>query len=580
MNPSGRRRSWSDSAFLISSDSSFFPGTYTFSPAELYMDEANDQTGSHDMDALKANPASSSPFWSGKKNFDPNDERRNGKTPYIQKSSFLKSEEIRTAFENQNGGVFDNQTIFSTAEEAMAWRQSLCKLELPDDPTIPTDPASFNVYVKVLFQAFKSLANAQDNPGGLRPFQDTRHDNGRVEVICWAILQAIITRSLHGPLTVAFNHEKDKDTHPIGSFAERFDLVVRSMATQKSICKHLFDAPYVNILVDNPTRAIDRVEANRRLNRSKGDAMRAGKMALEKQQGRTPRRSVKRSRTDAVPAHHYPRNGDADYDDDDDDDDYEEDLDAYPPEQTSSAPGSMGPPTNSGQRLPAEAGTTFKSSMPRSPTTPFSLHNIPSFPNMTNFRRLPRPAANSAHSTSYIENARAAPSFPVNAHEYGLMTSQPTYHFGPPNTHHSTLNQSRGRGLGINNIFAGQFGPPAVLHSNTSSSSTSSGIQVRHDPHSFSFSINIGTQFPSQRAGAPNNYNLQGSMLNSNFSPMENPFHFNTTQPAIPHSASTSQYSGQHMSSTGDTGTSNQSSNSTPDGDFDESTADGEYKPF
>lgn len=64
------------------------------------------------------------------------------------------------------------------------------------------------------------------------------------------------------------------------TFAERMTRVLNCLETQKTICKHLLDAPYMHQFVDDPQAAYKRVIANKTLNKRKGEVMNAGKQVL------------------------------------------------------------------------------------------------------------------------------------------------------------------------------------------------------------------------------------------------------------------------------------------------------------
>ena len=123
----------------------------------------------------------------------------------------------------------------------------------------------------------------------LRAFQEQKHDNRQVETICWSIVEGCIDRCDRGPLLNAYEPEKAKNNASIKTFAERLDAIVESLSHQKTICKHLLDAPYLNRFLDDPVGSKQRVESNRKLNKKKGGVMNVGKkaLALEGRKGRT-----------------------------------------------------------------------------------------------------------------------------------------------------------------------------------------------------------------------------------------------------------------------------------------------------
>ncbi|KAL9109209.1 MAG: hypothetical protein Q9227_006134 [Pyrenula ochraceoflavens] len=173
----------------------------------------------------------------------------------------------------------DYKTAFGSYVEAKLWRENASKTELEEDHTIPQTTEQERAMVKVLFKAFKSIDGAVDNHQMVQPFKNMSHDNARVEVVCWQILKACIARAKFGPLVAAYDRSKSRTASSSGTFAERFDNIVQALYSQKTICKHLFDPPFVNTFVDDPVRARSRVESNRALNEKKGKTMAAGKAA-------------------------------------------------------------------------------------------------------------------------------------------------------------------------------------------------------------------------------------------------------------------------------------------------------------
>lgn len=152
------------------------------------------------------------------------------------------------------------------------------------DPTVPTNTPAMQVHVLALVRAFNSYRWADDNEGMLKPFKQQRHDQKLVEAMCWQLLKAIIWRSQsEEPLCLAWEPSKARNSVGLDNFAERFDAVINSMVHSKTICKHLFDAPYAHIFVDDPDRARSRVKANRDLNKQKALQMSAGKRFREEE---------------------------------------------------------------------------------------------------------------------------------------------------------------------------------------------------------------------------------------------------------------------------------------------------------
>ena len=223
---------------------------------------------------------------------------REGATPYLHFDEFDNAEDLLDPYNEH----LDGETLFHSLQESVHWRSQQVVDNRPEyDETIPRDQFRKQVLVKTMFKAFKSTAIATDNPGMKKPFEDERHDNARVECLCWMLLEALIRRSESGPLLVAYDPTKTKENPAIQTFAVRFDEVVQSLREQKTICKHLLDAPYINTFVDDPVRARNRVASNRDLNRKKGETMNVGREELRKGSQRATTRAKAKKRARSTP---------------------------------------------------------------------------------------------------------------------------------------------------------------------------------------------------------------------------------------------------------------------------------------
>lgn len=205
-------------------------------------------------------------------------EGEEGHTPYLYQQNFEKAEVVL----GEDNEDVDTELIFNSIQDARGWRSRtrVINPQSSADPTIPRHLEQVKAAVKLVFKAYKSIALATDNAGMLKAFQEEKHDNRHVETICWAIVERCIDRCDRGPLLIAYEPEKAKNTANIRSFAERLDAIVESLSQQKTICKHLLDAPYIDRFVDDPVGSRQRVESNRKLNKRKGGVMDVGKKAL------------------------------------------------------------------------------------------------------------------------------------------------------------------------------------------------------------------------------------------------------------------------------------------------------------
>ena len=107
-----------------------------------------------------------------------------GRTPYTGVDTFPTA----VACLDSHDPSVDTNTQFDSFQEAMGWRCLLAKDVATPDDTIPRTVDQKKALVKVIFVAFKSTAKASDNEAMLKPFVEQRHDNKRVEVLCWSML--------------------------------------------------------------------------------------------------------------------------------------------------------------------------------------------------------------------------------------------------------------------------------------------------------------------------------------------------------------------------------------------------------
>lgn len=195
-------------------------------------------------------------------------------------------------------GQPDTGTVFPDELAAREYREVLLVSKQQHDTSIPQTPDAKRAHVKVLFKAFKCVPQTstdnsdsdsekdkkngrpEDGDRTRMPFIHQSHDNNLVECLCWDILEACIWRSKKSQnLVDAWEPEKFKYKSK-WTFAERFDRIVQTMATSKTICKHLFDVGYVYKIVDDPVASAKRVQANKTLNTKKAAVMKRGKEAV------------------------------------------------------------------------------------------------------------------------------------------------------------------------------------------------------------------------------------------------------------------------------------------------------------
>lgn len=80
----------------------------------------------------------------------------------------------------------DRETIFSSVGEAN--NAGGVTENSTDDPTVPATLEQKKALVKALFHGIRRVDLAQDNPNMIRPFEEGRYPDERIEMACWNIL--------------------------------------------------------------------------------------------------------------------------------------------------------------------------------------------------------------------------------------------------------------------------------------------------------------------------------------------------------------------------------------------------------
>ncbi|OCT44427.1 hypothetical protein CLCR_05789 [Cladophialophora carrionii] len=197
----------------------------------------------------------------------------------------------------------DTLTYFDSELEAEKYRERLLPMKPQPDLTIPQTAAEKKAHVRVLFQAFKCVpAECLEGENIKKPFTNHIHDNVMVECLCWEILRRCIQRSqvlsnlveTYEPDKYKFKKFMDKD------FEQRFDAIVNAMARSKSMCKHMYDVPYLFKVIDDPQTNVERIDSNRKLNGQKAVVMKRGKEAVagDEQQGRSKKPKTEVAKTE------------------------------------------------------------------------------------------------------------------------------------------------------------------------------------------------------------------------------------------------------------------------------------------
>jgi hypothetical protein len=222
-----------------------------------------------------------------------------GVTPFLN----LRLDDLAESAVLKYGGDPDTDTYFDREVEAKKYRERMLAARPVADTTIPRTTAQRKAHVKVLFKAFKCVPpECLEGENIKKPFTNQLHDNVLVECLCWEILERCIQRSeVLSNLVESYEPDKYKFKKFMDkNFEERFDAIVNAMARSKSMCKHMFEVPYLFKVIDDPQTNVERIYSNRKLNGQKAEVMKRGKAAVaeeEQQQGRS-----KKSKTEAAAA--------------------------------------------------------------------------------------------------------------------------------------------------------------------------------------------------------------------------------------------------------------------------------------
>lgn len=146
-------------------------------------------------------------------------------------------------------------------------------------------------YIEELMDAMTDETIAEDNVGMKNTWSKIREKKAdKVRTKCHEMLD-LLKRAQHEQLG------DKKAVHVYTSFDHRFDEACDALRTQKTVCKHLMEAPYTHTVANDPTYAaqvgpipeefllcllirLQRVKNNRRVNGQKKAAITMGRAAL------------------------------------------------------------------------------------------------------------------------------------------------------------------------------------------------------------------------------------------------------------------------------------------------------------
>ncbi|KAL8831946.1 MAG: hypothetical protein Q9191_000586 [Dirinaria sp. TL-2023a] len=129
-----------------------------------------------------------------------------------------------------------------------------------------------------IYYAMMEEDHAQDNEGMKRTWKALRKDRPKLQLVCRKVLNACyVSQNISTPL-----QHSVKPQHHYETLDDRVDAICEAFKQQKTMCKHLMEAPYLYQVVDDPNLAAMRVINNRKVNQGKKEAIEQGRKALAK----------------------------------------------------------------------------------------------------------------------------------------------------------------------------------------------------------------------------------------------------------------------------------------------------------
>ncbi|KAK2746997.1 hypothetical protein FQN57_002569 [Myotisia sp. PD_48] len=192
---------------------------------------------------------------------------------------------------------------FNSAQEANDHRPDKADY-VPKLENIPRTLEEKKVKVLQLIRAMRSLEDATDNPGMIKPFYLKKFSLDKMEVCAWNLLDAAIRRQQFGPfLTPEEESMKNRSKKNNQDFNARFRDMIRILRVRKTVCRHLLDPYYLLQYIDDPNSCLSRVDANKSLNAKKKAAIEAGKKVLSKQKVQAAKANAAAGAGDESAAH-------------------------------------------------------------------------------------------------------------------------------------------------------------------------------------------------------------------------------------------------------------------------------------
>ncbi|KAL8788955.1 MAG: hypothetical protein Q9195_007071 [Heterodermia aff. obscurata] len=131
--------------------------------------------------------------------------------------------------------------------------------------------------INLMYEAMMDTDHTEDNPGMIKTWNGLRKETNKVRKVCEQLLETCYALEHNGaPLQTAIKTQFSYESIP-----HRVDELCKAFRTQKTMCKHLMEAPYIYQVVDDPKLAASRVVNNRKVNKGKKYAIEAGRNALK-----------------------------------------------------------------------------------------------------------------------------------------------------------------------------------------------------------------------------------------------------------------------------------------------------------
>ncbi|KAG8527642.1 uncharacterized protein KY384_007795 [Bacidia gigantensis] len=141
-------------------------------------------------------------------------------------------------------------------------------------PTLQPVTEAEDPLVQKLYKAMMNMGYTEDNKGILKTWRklgETKTDH--ILQVCRDMLDLSKRRQETGQPLCETRHMGTA----YSTLEKRLDALCETLEAQKTVCKHLLEDPYINRVVEDPSKATKLVKNNRRVNAQKKEAIDAGR---------------------------------------------------------------------------------------------------------------------------------------------------------------------------------------------------------------------------------------------------------------------------------------------------------------